>query len=202
LDDQASPRAFSLTSGPQAGRDCWLRVQSGGWPGCGIFTPHRLPAGPASQWFGSSERCSVPLNCGADADGARTVDLAATSRTGGRWWISSGDGWVGDAEGREGMARAPRMPQCRTVCRAVGLGRCIVVDAFSRASTVAYATTRALWVGKTQVLFCSLFGELTLSARLRTIVRLSQNIIIERWVEFQYSTIKISILFIKMCVPC
>jgi hypothetical protein len=113
LDDQASPRAFSLTSGPQAGRDCWLRVQSGGWPGCGIFTPHRLPAGPASQWFGSSERCSVPLNCGADADGARTVDLAATSRTGGRWWISSGDGWVGDAEGREGMARAPRMPQCR-----------------------------------------------------------------------------------------
>jgi hypothetical protein len=89
-----------------------------------------------------------------------------------------------------------------TVCRAVGLGRCIVVDAFSRASTVAYATTRALWVGKTQVLFCSLFGELTLSARLRTIVRLSQNIIIERWVEFQYSTTRISILFIKMCVPC
>jgi hypothetical protein len=200
LDDQASPRAFSLTSGPQAGRDCWLRVQSGGWPGCGIFTPHRLPAGPASQWFGSSERCSVPLNCGADADGARTVDLAATSRTGGRWWISSGDGWVGDAEGREGMARAPRMPQCR---HRLSCGGARTLYSSRRIFARQYSSLRdALWVGKTQVLFCSLFGELTLSARLRTIVRLSQNIIIERWVEFQYSTTRISILFIKMCVPC
>jgi hypothetical protein len=94
-----------------------------------ILTPQRRPAGPASQWFGSSERCSVALNCGV-ADGARAVDLAATSRTGGRWWRSSGDGWVGDAEG--GGAGPASVD---TICRAVGLGRCIVVDAFSRDSS-------------------------------------------------------------------
>jgi hypothetical protein len=94
-----------------------------------ILTPHVVPRGLRVSGLGPANAAPVALNCGV-ADGARAVDLAATSRTGGRWWRSSGDGWVGDAEG--GGAGPASVD---TICRAVGLGRCIVVDAFSRDSS-------------------------------------------------------------------